>query len=112
MIKVLHNPRCSKSRQTLEILNKNSSQYEVREYLKDPLSIDEIKKLLSLLGQNVFEILRKKEDEYSSLGVETKSESEAIRLLSENPKLLERPIVINGDKAVIARPPELALNIL
>ncbi len=113
-ITILHNPRCSKSRQTLALLEEKGFQPEVREYLKQPLNADEIKTLLGQLGISADQLLRKKEDEYEEAGLNEgdKSEAEIIAAIVSFPKLMERPVVINGDKARIGRPPEQVLEIL
>lgn len=104
----LHNPRCSKSRQGLELLI--NEVVTVRDYLKDPLSENELKQLFGALNKKPIEVIRKKEAK--ELGLDNLSDSEWIQAISQHPILLERPILINGDKAIVGRPPELLLNIL
>lgn len=110
-LKIYHNPRCSKSRQTLALLQENGHQPEIVEYLTDLPSEAEIKKLLKMLGMSsARELMRKGEQVYKDLGLKTvDDESELIRAMAENPKLIERPIVIKGAKAAIGRPPESVL---
>lgn len=110
-IKIYHNPKCSKSRAGLEFLKEKNLQSEVILYLEKGLSEDEIENLLKLLKKDVREIMRKGEDEYKTLDPNL-SQKQLIAAIVKNPKLLERPIVINGKKAVIARPTENILEIL
>ncbi|WP_409526144.1 arsenate reductase (glutaredoxin) [Nitrincola sp. MINF-07-Sa-05] len=109
-----HNPRCSKSRQTLELLQSKGVEPEVREYLKDVPSVDELKQVLKALEIAPRELLRRKEDEYKIAGLEdmSLSDEDVIEAMTRYPKLIERPILINGDKARIGRPPEAVLEIL
>tara|TARA_Y100001970_G_scaffold145861_1_gene179068 strand:+ start:136 stop:486 length:351 start_codon:yes stop_codon:yes gene_type:complete len=111
---IYHNPRCSKSRQTLEILNKHNIETEIVLYLENPPSTEEIISILDNLGLSPREIIRKGEDEYKSLNLKEKNftEKELINFMVENPKLIERPIVVKGDKAVIGRPPENVLSLI
>jgi arsenate reductase (glutaredoxin) len=108
-----HNPRCSKSREALAILNKHNQVIEIREYLKQPPSEKELKALLKKLKCKAIDIVRKKEElyltEYKNI---TLSESEWIKVLCDNPNLIERPIVISKDTAVIGRPPERVIDLL
>lgn len=106
MITILHNPRCSKSREALALLQQHTSQVEVIEYLKKPLTADELAALLSKLGIPARHLLRSKEDEYKQLGLDdmSLSEQQLIAAMVQQPKLIERPVVIKGDKAVIGRP--------
>ncbi len=105
-IKIYHNPRCSKSREALEILNSNGHEVEVIEYLKEGLKKSEIEELLGMLGSEVSDLIRVKEDEYKQNPFDITKKGELIKALVSTPKLLERPIVIKGKKAIIARPPE------
>lgn len=113
-IKIYHNPRCSKSRQTLELLNDNGVNAEIVEYLKTPLSATDIEALAKLLGlASVRDMMRTKEDIYKSLNLKDVSdETTLINAMVENPKLIERPIVVNRNKAAIGRPPENVLAII
>ena len=112
-LKIYHNPRCSKSRQTLQILEEKGADIEIIEYLKDVPTKKELKKVLKLLGLNASDILRKGEAIYKEnfKGKEF-SNDEWIDIMLENPKLIERPIVFDGKKAVIGRPPENVLELL
>lgn len=105
---IYHNPRCSKSRQTLEILNSHGVDVEVIEYLKTPPSVEALTSVIQKLGVSPQEVMRKKETEYKEAGLsdESLSETQQIQLMIKYPKVIERPIVIRGKKAVIGRPPE------
>lgn len=113
-ITILHNPRCSKSRQTLALLQDKGITPKVREYLKDPLSAEELKTLIGQLGISAEMLLRKKEAEFKAAGLDQgeKSESDIIAALVAYPKLMERPIVISDGQARIGRPPEQVLEII
>jgi len=113
-VKIYHNPRCSKSRQTLEILNKKNLDIDIVEYLKSPLDINEISNLLKKLGYTARDLLRKGEGVYKNENLSDKSLTEdfLIDMMSKNPILIERPIVVSNSKAVIGRPPEKVLEIL
>ena len=113
MIKIYHNNRCSKSRCGLEILENSKKDFEVVKYLDDKLSVNELKAIISKLGIQPIELVRKNEaiwkSEYKGKDL---TDAQIISAMVEHPKLIERPIVINGDKAVIGRPTELILNII
>ena len=111
---IYHNPRCSKSRQTLEILNRQDVNTEIVLYLESPPSTEEIASILQKLDLNPRDIIRKGEEEYKLLNLKDQSltENELITFMSKNPNLIERPIVIKDDKAVIGRPPENVLSII
>ncbi|XOV78217.1 MAG: arsenate reductase (glutaredoxin) [Aestuariibacter sp.] len=113
-VQILHNPRCSKSRQTLQLLQENSIEPEVIDYLKKPLEEVELVDLKNKLGVSSYlEMMRPKEAEFKALGLNKEStEKELLTALLNTPKLLERPVVINGNKAMIGRPPENVLTIL
>ena len=113
-VKIYHNPRCSKSRQTLDILNKKNLDIDIVEYLKSPLDINEISNLLKKLGYTARDLLRKGEDVYKNenLSDESLTEDFLIDMMLKNPILIERPIVVSNGKAVIGRPPEKVLEIL
>ena len=115
MTKIYHNPRCTKSRQTLELLKERGFDPEIILYLEKGLEIDEIKNISSLLKvSSVREFMRIKEEEYKEQNLKdgSLSEDDLITALSKTPKLLERPIVINGNKAAIGRPPKNILEIM
>ena len=104
-IVVWHNPRCSKSRNGIKYLDEKGIEYEIRRYLDNPPSKDEIRDVLKKLGMSARELMRTKEKIYKELNLkEVDDEEKLIEAMAEHPKLIERPIVINGDKAVVARP--------
>ena len=111
---IYHNPRCSKSRQTLEILDQHDLETEIVLYLDNPPSAEEIVSILNKLELNPRDILRKGEDVYKELNLKNDklTNKDLINIMIENPKLIERPIVIRGDKAVIGRPPENVLSLV
>ena len=114
MIKIYHNPKCSKSRQALELLHSKNIEPEIILYLQNGLDFEEVKNILSLLKLTPRDIIRNKEPEYKeqNLSDHSLSSNDLINRIVQTPKLLERPIVINGNKAVIGRPAENILNIL
>jgi arsenate reductase len=113
MIKIYHNNRCRKSRCGLEILENSGKEFKIVKYLENIPSLKELKKIIKLLGITPIDLVRKNEaiwkSEYKNKNL---SDSEIITAMVENPKLIERPIIINGKKAVIGRPPELILDII
>lgn len=113
-IQIYHNPRCSKSRQTLQLLRDQGVEPEIVEYLKSPPSAEKIAELLDLLGMEPRDLMRKKEAEYKQLGLSDPnlSRDELIAAMSANPKLIERPIVVKQRKAALGRPPEQVLEII
>lgn len=111
--KLLHNPRCSKSRQTLALLQEKGMQPEIIEYLKDTPEKAELQQIISLLGISAHALLRSSEDEYKTLDLSiNSSESDIIAAMTKYPKLIQRPIFIYNNKATIGRPPENVLAIL
>lgn len=114
-VTIYHNPRCSKSRETLALLEQHGVEPQVVLYLDTPPSVAELKKLLQQLGfTSARELMRKKEDLYKELKLadEALSEEQLLQAMVANPKLIERPIVVKGDKARIGRPPEQVLEVL
>lgn len=107
-----HNPRCSKSRQALALLQENGVEPEVRLYLQDAPSVDEIRAVWAALDDPLATMVRHKEAPYTKLGLADVSEDDLIAAMAENPILIERPILINGTRAAIGRPPEQVLDIL
>ncbi|VXC67493.1 putative oxidoreductase [Pseudomonas sp. 8Z] len=109
-----HNPRCSKSRGALELLEARGLQPTVVRYLETPPSANELRELLGKLGISARQLLRSGEDDYKALGLADTSLSEAqlIDAMTSHPKLIERPILVAGNKAVIGRPPEMILELL
>jgi len=112
MITVYHNTRCSKSRSAVELLEKQGIPFEVHLYMKDPLTIKALKDLLKKLGMKPVELLRRNEAIYKELKDSVTTDKEWLELMVKHPELIERPIVVNGEKAVVARPPERVLEIL
>jgi len=111
-MQIFHNPRCSKSRATLNIIKENNIQPTVRLYLDYPLSVDEIKSLLIKLNTTADKIVRKNEEIYKKLNLKDANEYLLIENISKNPILLERPIVVKGELAIIGRPPENVMKLL
>jgi len=113
-IQIYHNPRCSKSRQTLSLLEERGVEVEVIQYLKNPPNTAELKTLLNKLGIRARDLLRKGEDDYKTLNLAdtSLSEDQLIEAMVSHPKLIERPIVVNADKAKLGRPPEDVLAII
>jgi len=113
-ITIYHNPRCSKSRQTLQLLTERGVAPRVVNYLDTPPDRAELERILNLLGIEPRELMRRKEDEYAALGLDDPALSRAalIDAMVRHPRLIERPIVIAGKRAVIGRPPEKVLEIL
>ena len=113
MIKIYHNPRCRKSREGLQIVENSGKEFEIREYLKELPSEEELSSVIDLLKIKPIELVRKNEAIWKEnyKGKEL-SDGEIIKAMSENPKLIERPIVIHNGVAVIGRPPEKIQQIL
>ena len=113
-VTIYHNPRCSKSRQTLALLQERGIEPEIVEYLKTPPSRARLKTLLGMLGLEPRKLMRRKEAPYQDLGLddETLNTDALIAAMVENPILIERPIVVCGERAAIGRPPEAVLDIL
>ncbi len=113
-VKIYHNPRCSKSRQTLQLLEEQGVQAEVIEYLKTPPTATELDNILTLLDMQPRELMRKKEAEYKETGMDNPDLDRAALIagMVNTPKLIERPIVLANGKAAIGRPPESVLAIL
>ncbi|MFC7049734.1 arsenate reductase (glutaredoxin) [Emcibacter nanhaiensis] len=114
-VTIYHNPRCSKSRQTLALLEEKGIAPEVVEYLKDVPTKAQLADILKMLGMSsARDLMRKKEAEYKDNGLDddSLSEDQLLDALVKHPKLIERPIVIKGGKAAIGRPPEAVLDVL
>lgn len=115
MVSIYHNPRCSKSRETLALLQEKGIEPEVVLYLETPPDVQTLKTLLQQLGMSsARELMRRKEDLYKELNLADVqcSEEQLLQSMVDNPKLIERPIVINGEQARIGRPPEAVLEII
>lgn len=112
-MKIYHNPRCSKSRQTLQLIEEKGVDVEIIKYLEEKPSQEELKEVISKLGISPMDLLRKGEAVYKEnyKGKEL-SDDEWIAAMVENPKMIERPIVVKGNKAVLGRPPENVLDLL
>jgi len=107
LVKVLHNGNCSKSNAVLEYLDENGIQFEIINIVEDPLSVLELKTVLKKLNQSVFHIIRKEEKLYlEKFASQNYSEEEWLQILSENPLLIQRPILIKGSVAMLGRPLE------
>jgi arsenate reductase len=111
-VTIYHNPRCSKSRQTLQILEDNGVKPTVVEYLKTPPSEETLRDLLRMLGMAPRDLMRKKEAKEAGLDDPALGDDALIAAMVENPKVIERPIVIKNGKARLGRPPESVLDIL
>ncbi len=113
MTTIYHNPRCRKSRETLEILEQNKEEISIVKYLETPPSAQQLKDIINLLGIAPIDLVRKNEAIWKDnfKGKEF-SNDEVIKILAENPKLIERPIVVKNKKAIIGRPPQKVLDIL
>lgn len=109
-----HNPRCSKSRETLQLLNDHDIEPEIIGYMDNPPSPQELKRIVKLLGVQVRELVRSTEPAYreANLDDDSLSEDELIEAICEYPVLLQRPIVISGNRAIIGRPPSRVLEII
>ena len=107
-ITIYHNPKCSKSRQTLKLLQEQGINPVTIEYLKNPPTVEKLKEILSLLGVSPRDLIRKKEDEYKELDLANSrlSDEDLIGFMVKNPNLIERPIVLANGKAALGRPPE------
>jgi arsenate reductase len=109
----LHNPSCSKSRAALELVHDAGVELPVREYLLEPLSTDELRNIVELLGVRPIEIVRRGEGEFAALGLSDDTPDEdVLRAMAEHPILIERPIVVRGGRAVVGRPVERVRELL
>ena len=113
-VTIWHNPRCSKSRQTLELLRKKGIEPAIREYLKEPPTKAEVETLIDLLDGEASDLIRDGEAEFKSMGRKKAelSTAEIASAIAEHPILLQRPIVVSGSRAAIGRPPEAVLPLL
>lgn len=113
MIQIYHNPRCSKSREGVQILESSGFEFEIHDYMKNPLSKEELKDIVEKLKIAPIDLVRKKEsiwiENYKGKDL---TDEEIIHAMVENPRLIERPIVVNGSKAIVGRPPQLIKDIL
>jgi arsenate reductase len=113
-VKIWHNPRCSKSRRALQLIRDRQIEPQVIEYLKTPPSAEELEDVLQKLGMEPRELMRKKEALYEELFLDDPSltRKHLIQAMVENPTLIERPVVLRGNRAVLGRPPEDVLKVL
>jgi arsenate reductase len=113
-ITLYHNPRCSKSRQTLQLLTERNAEFQIVQYLETPPDAAELDRILNLLKLEPRELMRTKEAEYKELKLDNPalSRDELIVAMVAHPRLIERPIVISGNRAAIGRPPEKILELL
>lgn len=111
MLTIYHNPRCSKSRQTLALIEENNQEVAIVEYLKTPLNEATIKSLISLLNISPIEMMRVKEADFKEQNLTNADDEQLIKAMVNTPKLIERPIVTNESKAIIGRPPENVLTL-
>lgn len=113
-VTIYHNPRCSKSRQTLALLRDRGIEPQIIEYLKTPPSAEELKDILRLLGRSPRELMRRKEDAYREAGLDAAGldDDALIAAMVDHPILIERPIVLANGRAALGRPPEAVLDIL
>ena len=113
-VTIYHNPRCSKSRQTLQLLQDQGIEPKIIEYLDDPPDAKTLEKLLDMLGIDPIDLIRKKEQPFKDLGLAKKKDDRQalITAMVKHPILIERPIVVKGSKARLGRPPEQVLDIL
>lgn len=113
-IVIYHNPRCSKSRAALQLLQERGVEPQIIEYLKTPPSASRLKELLAMLDMSPRDLMRKGEDPYKELGLSDTAKDDAalVAAMVDNPILIERPIVVTGGKARLGRPPEQVLDIL
>ncbi|PHS79228.1 MAG: arsenate reductase (glutaredoxin) [Rhodospirillaceae bacterium] len=111
-VTIYHNPKCSKSRQTLELIQGQGVEPQIIKYLETPLTAAELKDILAKLGKTAAEIVRKKEAKEEGIDVANLDNDALIEALVNHPRAIERPIVVNGDKAAMGRPPESVLDII
>lgn len=112
-MKIYHNPRCQKSRETLQLIQEKGQKPEIIEYLKTPPSKAELTKLIKMLGVKPLDMIRKGEDDYKArYKGKTLSDEEWIEAMIAHPKLIERPIVVDGKRAILGRPPENVLELM
>jgi arsenate reductase len=113
-VTIFHNPKCSKSRAALALLEERGIELRVVEYLKNPPSAQELESILNMLGLEPRALMRTKEDAYRQAGLDDPklTRAQLIAAMVEHPSLIERPIVVNGKRAAIGRPPENVLEIL
>ena len=109
---IWHNPRCTKSREALELLRSQGIEPEIREYLKEPPTVEELADILNRLRSTPAEVIRRTEVEFRDLELADADADTLLRAMAEHPKLIERPIVLCGDRAVLGRPTEAVLEVV
>ncbi|GAB2799362.1 arsenate reductase (glutaredoxin) [Halomonas shantousis] len=107
-----HNPRCSKSREALALLEASGVEFRLHRYLDDPLDEKALRELAARLDGDSTELLRTNESDWKTLGIDSPSEAQRLHAIADNPRLMQRPILDRGDRAVIGRPPEAILALL
>ncbi len=113
MIEFWHNPRCSKSRQALALLEERGAQLAIRRYLDDPPSLEDLRRVRAALGLPAIAMMRPGEALFRELGLSrTDPDARLLAVMAEHPRLIERPVAIAGDRAVIGRPPERVLELV
>lgn len=113
MIKILHNNRCSKSRAGLQLLKQTGKPFEIVNYLETPISVEELKNIIKLLNIKPIDLVRKNEAIWkATFKDKALTDNQIIDAMIKNPKLIERPIIINGNKAIIGRPTEKIFEII
>lgn len=112
-VEIYHNPRCSKSRQTLRLLQEQGIAAEIREYLKSPPDRDTLESLLTMLRMEPRDLMRKREKAYQEAGLDNPelNRDQLIQAMIDRPQLIERPIVIHDGRAALGRPPEAVLEL-
>ena len=112
-INIYHNNRCRKSRETLQLLRDNGHEPNIIEYLNDPPNVKELNNICKTLGKTPKDIIRSGEQEYKALNInKIDGDDDLLKAMVRHPKLIERPIVIRGDKGIIGRPPENVLKLI
>ena len=109
---IVHNPRCSKSRQAMELLQSKGITPKVVEYLKDGVDESFLHNTMKALGKRPKEVVRTKEEEFKKLDLDMEDDNAVVKAMVAHPKIIERPIVINGERAVVGRPPENVLELI
>ncbi|SDK99866.1 arsenate reductase [Modicisalibacter muralis] len=107
-----HNPRCSKSREALALLEARGTEFTLRRYLDEPLSLIELQSLAARLVRPVESLVRTNEDEWKALALSAPGDEQRLQAIAQYPRLLQRPLLDNGDRAIIGRPPEAILTLL
>ncbi|MGC3874409.1 arsenate reductase (glutaredoxin) [Halomonas sp. GXIMD04776] len=112
MLTLYHNPRCSKSREALNLLETQGVDFRIHRYLETPLSLDELQSLAARLDDDTLALVRTNEMEWKALRLAAPSEQQCLEAIAQHPRLMQRPLLDRGDRAVIGRPPEAILSLL